>query len=110
MIGSSIVTEFKMQAGKPVLVRQSKIFFVDGKEGKAIGLQKFAGRRPIAAFGNADGDFAMLQWTRAGNRPHLGMLVHHTSRPENSSATVREPRGDARQEKRHRRAGRLAPD
>jgi hypothetical protein len=78
MIGSSIVTEFKMQAGKPVLARQSKIFFVDDKEGKAIGIQKFAGRRPIAPFGNADGDFAMLQWTRAGNRPRLGMLVHHT--------------------------------
>ncbi len=78
MIGSSIVTEFKMQAGKPVLVRQSMIFFVDDKEGKAIDIQKFAGRRPIAAFGNADGDFQMLQWTLAGDRPHLGMLVHHT--------------------------------
>ena len=78
VIGSSIVTEFKLQNGKPVLVRQPKIFFVDDKDGKAIGIQKFIGRRPIASFGNADADIPMLQWTLAGDGRRLGMLVHHT--------------------------------
>ena len=78
VIGSSIVTEFKMQDGKPVLVRQPKVFFLDDKEGKAIAIQKFIGRRPIASFGNADHDIPMLQWTLAGDRRRLGMLVHHT--------------------------------
>ena len=78
IIGSSIVTEFKMVAGKPVLVRQPKVFFVDDKEGKAVGIQKFIGRRPIASFGNADADIPMLQWTLAGDGARLGMLVHHT--------------------------------
>jgi phosphoglycolate phosphatase-like HAD superfamily hydrolase len=78
VIGSSIVTEFKMQKGKPVLVRQPKIFFIDDKEGKAIAIQKFIGRRPIASFGNADADIPMLQWTLAGDGRRLGMLVHHT--------------------------------
>jgi len=78
VIGSSIVTEFKLQNGKPVLVRQPKIFFIDDKDGKAIGIQKFIGRRPIASFGNADADIPMLQWTLAGDGRRLGMLVHHT--------------------------------
>lgn len=78
VIGSSIVTEFKMKDGKPVLVRQPKVFFIDDKDGKAVGIQKFIGRRPIASFGNADADIQMLQWTLTSNGRRLGMLVHHT--------------------------------
>jgi phosphoglycolate phosphatase-like HAD superfamily hydrolase len=78
IIGSSIVTEFQMKAGKPVLVRQPKVFFIDDKDGKAVGIQKFIGRRPIASFGNSDSDIPMLQWTLAGDGARLGMLVHHT--------------------------------
>ncbi|MDX1423463.1 MAG: haloacid dehalogenase-like hydrolase, partial [Kiloniellales bacterium] len=78
VIGSSIVTEFQMRDGVPVLVRQPKIFFIDDKEGKPVGIQKFIGRRPIASFGNADADIQMLQWTLAGDGRRLAMLVHHT--------------------------------
>lgn len=78
VIGSSVVTEFRMKDGKPVLVRQPKVFFIDDKEGKAIAIQKFIGRRPIASFGNADADIPMIQWTLAGDRRRLGMIVHHT--------------------------------
>lgn len=78
VIGSSIVTEFALRNGEPVLVRQPKVFFIDDKEGKAVGIQKFIGRRPIASFGNADADIPMLQWTLAGDGRRLGMLVHHT--------------------------------
>ncbi|MGA0177001.1 MAG: acid phosphatase, partial [Chthoniobacterales bacterium] len=39
----------------------------------------FIGRRPIACFGNSDGDQAMLEYTTIDNpRPSLGLIVHHT--------------------------------
>jgi len=78
VVGSSIKTRFEMRDGSPVLVREPEVFFVDDKEGKAIGIQKFIGRRPIASFGNADADIPMLQWTLAGDGRRLAMLVHHT--------------------------------
>ena len=66
VIGSSIVTEFQMRDGKPVLVRLPRVDFIDDKAGKPVAIQKFIGRRPIAAFGNSDGDFQMLQWATSG--------------------------------------------
>jgi hypothetical protein len=36
------------------------------------------GRRPIAAFGNSDGDLQMLQWTAAGSGPRFCLIAHHT--------------------------------
>jgi len=77
VVGSSIVTKFEIQDGKPVLVRQAKLDFIDDREGKPVGIQKYIGRRPIAAFGNSDGDFAMLQWVTGGTGPRFGLLVHH---------------------------------
>jgi phosphoserine phosphatase len=62
VIGSSIVTRFEIQDGVPVLVRLPEVEFVDDKAGKPLGINKFIGRRPIAAFGNSDGDLEMLQW------------------------------------------------
>jgi phosphoserine phosphatase len=78
VIGSSIKTKFEMQDGKPVLVRLPEIFFIDDKAGKPVGIQKFIGRRPIAAFGNSDGDLQMLQWTTAGKGKRFALIVHHT--------------------------------
>ena len=78
VIGSSIKVEYQVRDGKPVLVRLPEIDFIDDKEGKPVGIHKFIGRRPIAAFGNSDGDFQMLEWTTAGDGARLGMLVHHT--------------------------------
>ncbi|MEZ5864585.1 MAG: HAD family hydrolase [Geminicoccaceae bacterium] len=77
VIGSSIVTKFEMQDGKPVLMREAKVDFVDDKEGKPVGINKFIGKRPIAAFGNSDGDRQMLEWTAAGDGARLMMLVFH---------------------------------
>ncbi len=67
-----------MRDGKPVLVRLPEIDFIDDKEGKPVGINHHIGRRPIAAFGNSDGDLQMLQWTTAGEGARLGVLVHHT--------------------------------
>ena len=81
VIGSSIKTHFEMHAGRPVLTRESVIDFFDDKTGKPVNINKHIGRRPIACFGNSDGDREMLLWTTAGRpdqRPSFGLIVHHT--------------------------------
>jgi len=78
VIGSSIKTQFAMRDGQPVLVRLPELNFIDDKDGKPVGINLFIGRRPIAAFGNSDGDLQMLQWTTAGQGPRLALLVRHT--------------------------------
>ena len=78
VIGSSIKTKFEMQNGTPVIVRLPELNFIDDKAGKPTAIQHHIGRRPIAAFGNSDGDLQMLQWTSAGPGRKLCLLVHHT--------------------------------
>ena len=78
VIGSSGKTKFEMRDGKPVLVKLPELDFVDDKEGKPIDIQKIIGRRPLAAFGNSDGDLPMLQWTCAGPGARFCLFVHHT--------------------------------
>jgi len=78
VIGSSIKLKFELRDGKPVLVRLPEIDFIDDGPGKPVGIQMRIGRRPIAAFGNSDGDLQMLQWTAAGSGPHFCLYVHHT--------------------------------
>ena len=78
VIGSSIKTTFELRDGQPVLVRLPEINFIDDKAGKPVGIQMHIGRRPIAAFGNSDGDLQMLQWTTAGQGARLALIVHHT--------------------------------
>ncbi len=78
VVGSSIVTAFEMREGEPLLLRRPEIDFVDDKAGKPVAINKFIGRRPIAAFGNSDGDLQMLQWVTAGEGARLGAIVRHT--------------------------------
>jgi phosphoglycolate phosphatase-like HAD superfamily hydrolase len=78
VIGSSIVTKFEMVAGVPVLTRLPELNFMDDNVGKPVAINLHVGRRPIAAFGNSDGDLQMLQWTTAGAGSRFGLLVRHT--------------------------------
>jgi hypothetical protein len=78
VVGSSIKTKFEMHDGQPVLMRLPEIDFIDDKDGKPVGINSHIGRRPIAAFGNSDGDLQMLQWTAAGDGPSFCLYVHHT--------------------------------
>jgi phosphoserine phosphatase len=77
VVGTSIQTKYEMQGEKPVLLRLPKVDFVDDKAGKPEGIESHIGRRPVAAFGNSDGDREMLEWTQAGGAARLMMLVHH---------------------------------
>lgn len=77
VIGSSGKVAYKVVDGKPTLVKLPELNFNDDKEGKPVGIHQHIGRRPIAAFGNSDGDFQMLEWTTAGKGARLGVYVHH---------------------------------
>jgi phosphoglycolate phosphatase-like HAD superfamily hydrolase len=77
VVGSTIKTQYEVKDGRPVLIRLPEIDFIDDKSGKPVGINKFIGRRPIAAFGNSTGDREMLEWTGAGSGPRLMMLVFH---------------------------------
>ncbi|BCH22813.1 HAD family hydrolase [Mesorhizobium sp. L-8-3] len=78
VVGSSIKTQFEMRDGIPTLFRLPEINFVNDGAGKPVGINEHIGLRPIAAFGNSDGDLEMLQWATLGAGPGFGLIVHHT--------------------------------
>jgi phosphoglycolate phosphatase-like HAD superfamily hydrolase len=78
IVGSSIRTKFEMRGNGPALVRLPEIDFIDDQEGKPVGIHSHIGRRPVAAFGNSDGDLPMLQWTAGGQGARFALIVHHT--------------------------------
>jgi hypothetical protein len=78
VVGSSGKLKWEMRDTGPVIVKLPEIDFIDDKEGKPVGIQKFIGRRPIFAFGNSDGDQQMLEWTAAGAGARFMGIVHHT--------------------------------
>jgi phosphoglycolate phosphatase-like HAD superfamily hydrolase len=78
VVGSSGKLKFELKDGKPVLVKTTDFNFNDDKDGKPVGIQMHIGRRPIASFGNSDGDLQMLQWATGGSGVRFGLYVHHT--------------------------------
>jgi len=78
VVGTSIKTKFQMRNSQPVLFRLPAVNFIDDGPGKPVGINQHIGRRPIAAFGNSDGDLQMLQWTTKSGGRRLGLIVHHT--------------------------------
>ena len=80
VVGSRAKLKYERKGNVPVLQRLPEIDFVDNKAGKPVGIQEAIGRRPIAAFGNSDGDFEMLEWSTSGPGARFGLIVHHTDR------------------------------
>jgi len=78
VIGSSMRTQYEYRDGNPALVRLAEFNFIDDREGKPVAINQHIGRRPIAAFGNSDGDLPMMQWTHAGDGARFCLYVHHT--------------------------------
>jgi hypothetical protein len=77
VIGSQQEVKLETKDGRPVLTRGPNFVFIDDGPGKPVGIYRSIGRRPIAAFGNSDGDLQMLQVTAAGEGRRLALLVHH---------------------------------
>jgi len=78
VIGTSFKLKFEMRDGKAVFFQIPAVNFVDDNAGKPVGIYQYIGRRPLASFGNSDGDLEMLQYTTSGNGLRFGALVHHT--------------------------------
>ena len=77
VVGSTGGLKYELRNGSPTLVKLPQLVAVNDNDGKPIGIQRHIGRRPIAAFGNSDGDLQMLQWTAAGSGPRFCLYVHH---------------------------------
>ena len=94
VVGSTARTTFELRDSGPVLVKTLDYLFVDDKAGKPVGIHQFIGRRPIACFGNSDGDQAMLQYTTIENpRPSFGLIVHHDDGEREFAYDVKAPWG-----------------
>ena len=78
VVGSRVKVKYEVRNGVPVLTRLAEIDHIDDKAGKPVGIHQVIGRRPIAAFGNSDGDFEMLEYVTSGGGPRFGLIVHHT--------------------------------
>ena len=79
VLGSHAAVVYELRTDGPVLLKTMNSLFVDDGPGKPEAIHQFIGRRPIACFGNSDGDKAMLEYTTIANpHPSLGVIVHHT--------------------------------
>jgi len=77
VVGTSIKVKYEVKNGVPMLARLPEINFIDDKDGKPVAIHYHIGKLPIAAFGNSDGDFQMLEWVTSGKEASFGMLIHH---------------------------------
>jgi phosphoserine phosphatase len=93
VVGSTIRTKYEVRNGTPVIVRLPEVDFIDDGAGKPVGIHKFIGKRPIAAFGNSDGDFEMLEWVTTAPGPRLGLIVHHDDTTREFAYDRRSPIG-----------------
>jgi hypothetical protein len=78
VMGSSLKSTFRITEGRPEVIREPEIQWINDKEAKPVAIDHHIGRRPVMAFGNSDGDLQMLQWTTAGQGPRFALIVHHT--------------------------------
>jgi phosphoserine phosphatase len=78
VVGSQIEVKYQVVDGAPGFLREPKVAFIDDGPGKPVGILRHIGKRPVAAFGNSDGDFEMLEYVTSGEGPRLGVLIHHT--------------------------------
>jgi phosphoglycolate phosphatase-like HAD superfamily hydrolase len=78
VVGSSIKLKYELRGDNPALLRLPEVNFIDDGPGKPVGIEQHIGRRPIAAFGNSDGDYEMLRYVTSGPGARFGLIVHHT--------------------------------
>jgi len=77
VIGSSVKLRVEMKDGRPMLMKTAELGSFDDREAKVQNIGLHIGRRPILAFGNSDGDLAMLRYVRSGPGARLALLLHH---------------------------------
>jgi phosphoserine phosphatase len=78
VIGTSLRMEYQVGDSGPTIHRRQELEYGNDRGEKVVSIQRHIGRRPIIAVGNSDGDYAMIEWTTAGDGARLGAFVHHT--------------------------------
>lgn len=82
VIGTTFDAKYAFAADVATVAAEPKLMLLDDGPGKAVGIDHVIGRVPIAAFGNSDGDLAMLQTTTNSPasklRPRFAAFVWHT--------------------------------
>lgn len=76
-IGSSVKSSFEMRAGRAEIIKLAELDSFDDREVKPVNIYLHIGRRPILAFGNSDGNLAMMRYAKTGDRAGLALLLHH---------------------------------
>jgi len=77
VIGSSAQLRVDISARGLSLFKLPELGGFNDREAKVANIGLHIGRRPILAFGNSDGDLAMLRFVAAGAGPRLALLIHH---------------------------------
>ncbi len=77
VIGSSGITKIEYDGTTPVVVRLPQLRSFNDKDEKVNNINHHIGKRPVLAFGNSDGDLAMLRYTLAGDGLRMALLLHH---------------------------------
>lgn len=96
VIGSSARLQYEMKGESAVLMKQAALNSFDDREAKPANIGLHIGRRPILAFGNSDGDLAMLRYCKTGSGARLALLLHHDDAErevayDRDSASARSP-------------------
>jgi hypothetical protein len=77
VVGSSVRLRFEIRSGRAELMKLAELNSFDDRDEKPANIGLHIGRRPILAFGNSDGDLAMLRYCRSGSGARLALLIHH---------------------------------
>ena len=77
VIGSSVKLRYDSTDDRVSLVKLPELNSFGDREVKALNIGLHIGRRPLLAFGNSDGDLAMMRYVKSGSGPRLALLLHH---------------------------------
>ncbi len=77
VIGSSVRTRLIVDDGHSQLMKLAELDSFDDRDTKVQNIGLHIGRRPLLAFGNSDGDLAMMRYTVSGSGRRLALLLHH---------------------------------
>jgi hypothetical protein len=77
VIGSSVKLRYDAGGDRVSLSKLSELNIFNDREAKPLSIGLHVGRRPLLAFGNSDGDLAMMRYAKSGLGPRLALLLQH---------------------------------
>lgn len=77
VIGSTVSLSYREHGDGGDLIYKAELDVLDDGPAKPVRIWSRAGRRPILAAGNSNGDIPMLQFAREASHPALRLLLQH---------------------------------